>query len=67
MAAVGAPAIPEEVSSRLNALRTLRNKVAHEHREVTKAEAADVLLGSVFGYRYLSLYGPLLAAKGCGL
>jgi len=64
MALVGAPELPTEVASGLSQLRTLRNKVAHEHREITRASAADVLVAAIFGYRYISLYESMLIRQG---
>lgn len=59
--AVGAPKLSAEVSTALQSLNTKRNNVGHEHHATERAEAAPMLLASLFGYRYLSIYGDLLA------
>lgn len=60
----GAPALPESVMSHLQALRSKRNRVGHEHAPVQRSEAAPMLLAALFAYRYLLTYGPLLDQPG---
>jgi hypothetical protein len=60
MAGVGAPPLTEHLAGQLNRLKTLRNKVAHEHVEVSKNDASEVVLAALFGFHYLRLYGKLL-------
>jgi hypothetical protein len=63
MAGVGAPPLTEHLAGQLNRLRTLRNKVAHEHVEVSKKDASEVVLAAFFGFHYLRLYGNLLRVR----
>ncbi len=57
---VGAPPLPDAVTAALQSLRKKRNRVGHEHHPTERAEAAPMLLGGVFGYRYVTTYGSLL-------
>ncbi len=63
MAGVGAPPLTEHLAGQLSRLRTLRNKVAHEHVEVSKKDASEVVLAAFFGFHYLRLYGNLLQVR----
>lgn len=58
-----APPMPESLKDALKALNKKRNKVGHEHHETSREEACKMLLASVFGYRYLSIYGHLTASE----
>jgi hypothetical protein len=60
MSAVNAPPLGELIAGKLNWLRSKRNQVAHNHASVSRHEATDAVLAAIFGYRYLSIYGPLL-------
>ncbi|MEU9510435.1 hypothetical protein AB0D32_29615 [Micromonospora sp. NPDC048170] len=61
MSGTGAPELPEEVAGMLSWLRNIRNKVAHSHAAVSREQAADAVCASLFGFRYLASYGPLVA------
>jgi hypothetical protein len=58
-----APPFPTALFQNLNQLRSLRNKVAHEHQDITRIDAATMLLTALFGYRYLAVFGHLLAPE----
>lgn len=58
--AVGAPALPGEVRAALQSLRKKRNQVGHEHIATERSEAGLMLVGALFGFWYLSIYGGRL-------
>lgn len=66
MASVGAPVLPPVVSTQISTMRRLGNTLADRDTVISRDDAIDAVLGSMFGYRYLALYGTLLSRPADG-
>jgi hypothetical protein len=60
---LGVPQLAPPVRGALNRLRSLRNSLAHLGQlkaEISSAEAAELVAGALFGFRFLEVVEPAL-------
>jgi hypothetical protein len=66
---VGAPQLAPQIRGSLNRLRSLRNELAHSGqltKQLSNHEAAELLAGALFGFRYLDVVEAALLVREAG-